>query len=407
MSISGPCIRKQFRDNPGACLAISLQAFKFGGDPFAFSNKAYIVNDQLAWEAQLVHSILNTSGVLQRRLRPLYSGEGNNRSCKIIGWLKGEDEPLEYESPTIANIKVKNSPLWAGDPDQQLFYFSSRAWARRHCPEVILGMYTPDEVQGEIIDMTPQHGLVQEAGADVGETIPWQVLSAEGEVYEFERSNSAIEACRKILIASAADPAKLATAWENNAGFIMSLGQEGLEPEAQAIERLYAELKPQDTPEIGQPTLTPAASSESGGSDAGESQHAAPPADAKPPRPPTAPLSTDPEWPHSPAAVPPTEKGSHGDGLAARPRQTAPAGETDLLGGKPAENLMVPLGRNDRENAEKLEYYARQILAMVDEAPRDTARLVGIRMTNENGIRALNAGLPERYDEVMAALSRK
>lgn len=248
MAVSGPCIRKQFRGNTGACLAISLQAFKFGGDPFAFSNKAYLVNDQLAWEAQLIHSIVNTSGVLQRRLRPVYSGEGVNRSCKISGWVKGEDEPLEYESPPVGKIAVKNSPLWTGDPDQQLFYFSSRSWARRHCPEVILGMYTPEEIQGEIIDMTPQHGAVQEAET-AAEPVPWEVCDAEGEVYKFERSNSAIEACRKILIASAADPAKLATAWENNAGFILSLGQEGLEPEAQGIERLYAELMPQPQPE--------------------------------------------------------------------------------------------------------------------------------------------------------------
>jgi hypothetical protein len=30
-----------------------------------------------------------------------------------------------YTSPMIKDIKVKNSPLWTADPDQQLFYFAS------------------------------------------------------------------------------------------------------------------------------------------------------------------------------------------------------------------------------------------------------------------------------------------
>lgn len=153
MSMSGQCVRPAFRGNPGSCLAVALQAFRCGGDPFAWANKAYIVNDQLAYEAQLIHALVNSSNVLQRRLRPVYEGDGQSRRCRIVGFVKGETEPLEYDSPTIGSITVKNSPLWKSDPDQQLFYFSSRAWARRHVPEILLGMYASDEL--ETIDVTP------------------------------------------------------------------------------------------------------------------------------------------------------------------------------------------------------------------------------------------------------------
>jgi hypothetical protein len=160
MAISGPCVRPAFRGSPGACLAIALQAFRTGADPFAVANKAYITksrsgDEQIAYEAQYIHAVLNTSGKLAKRLRPTYSGEGQTRKCTIIGHVVGEDEPLVYESPTIGAISVKNSPLWQGDPDQQLFYYSSRAWGRRHLPEVLLCMYTPDEIRGEVIDITP------------------------------------------------------------------------------------------------------------------------------------------------------------------------------------------------------------------------------------------------------------
>jgi hypothetical protein len=152
MAISGIAVRPAFRGNPGACLGVAMQAFRWGMDPFAVTNKAYVVknksgDEQIAYEAQLIHAVVNERAPLQNRLRPVYSGEGAKRICKISGLLKGETEPLEYESPEFAKIQPKNSPLWTTDPDQQLFYYSVRAWARRHVPEVLLGVYTEDEME--------------------------------------------------------------------------------------------------------------------------------------------------------------------------------------------------------------------------------------------------------------------
>lgn len=152
MALSGPCVRPQFRNNPGACMAISIQAFRWGMDPFAVCNKAYITtakggDQQISFEAQLIHAVVNERAPLQGRLRPAYDGQGGTRKCKIVGYLVGEDAPFDYESPEIGKIGVKNSPLWQSDPDQQLFYYSVRAWARRHVPEVLLGVCTEDEIR--------------------------------------------------------------------------------------------------------------------------------------------------------------------------------------------------------------------------------------------------------------------
>ena len=48
----------------------------------------------------------------------------------------------------IKTIKTRNSPLWTQDPEQQLAYYTKRAWARLYCPEVLLGVYAEDEVGG-------------------------------------------------------------------------------------------------------------------------------------------------------------------------------------------------------------------------------------------------------------------
>lgn len=162
MATAGVAVRAAFRNNPGACLALSMQSLRWGMDPFAVTNKAYIVKnkageDQIAYESQLVHAVVNKLAPLQRRLEVTYEGTGTAMKCKVVGYLKGEgDRKFEYESPSVVNIGVQNSPLWKNDVQQQLHYYSVRAWARRHVPEVLLGVYTDDDV--EMLDAARHQG---------------------------------------------------------------------------------------------------------------------------------------------------------------------------------------------------------------------------------------------------------
>lgn len=148
MSISGAAVRKDFRNNPGMCLAVTFVAIEWRMSPFQVASKAYVVNDQLAYESQLVHAVIESRAPLQHRLECEYRGEKDTpeRVCIITGHFTNGDS-REYESPMIKNISPKNSPLWKTDPDQQLFYYASRAWARKWCPDVLMGIYTREEIQ--------------------------------------------------------------------------------------------------------------------------------------------------------------------------------------------------------------------------------------------------------------------
>jgi hypothetical protein len=235
MAVSGICVRPNFRGNPGACLAITMQAMKWGADPFAVCNKAYVVKnksneEQIAYEAQLVHAIVNSSPILQRRLRPHYEGQGQDRSCRIVGYIVGEDEPFEYESPPIKQINPKNSPLWQSDPDQQLFYFSVRGWARRHVPDILMGIYTPDEFHGQTIELEPEPEPRREDFAPPEHLREsgryYDVTDLDGEVHAFTDPHKATAALRVVLSdASRRDAEALDEAWEMNDGLISGLDE--------------------------------------------------------------------------------------------------------------------------------------------------------------------------------------
>lgn len=193
MSLSKQMIRKDFRGNPEMCLAVCIQAHEWGLNPYAVASKAFIVNDMVSYESQLIHAVIESRAPIKGRLRCEFLGEDDDRQCRVYGTFEGETEPHDYTSPRFRNIRVKNSPLWQTDPDQQLFYYSTRAWARRHCPDVVMGIYTPEEAQ--TIEMEP----TREGWKSVDNP-----LSDNPKTVEVERKNGKTD---RVMAAATADEA--------------------------------------------------------------------------------------------------------------------------------------------------------------------------------------------------------
>lgn len=143
---AGLAVPPHLRGKPADCLAVLMQSARWGLDPFAVASKSYFVNDRMAYEAQLVIAVLNTSGVLKGRLDVDWEQTDIDLICTVSGTLKSDPRPKTV-SQELSKVKVKNSPLWQSSPRQQIGYYTSRMWARLFAPEVLLGVYTIDEIQ--------------------------------------------------------------------------------------------------------------------------------------------------------------------------------------------------------------------------------------------------------------------
>ena len=148
---------QHLRGKPGDCLAVIMQSSQWGMNPFAVAQKTHIVNGALGYEAQLVNAVIIARAPLRERLRFEWFPEGAwsikgkedksaTHGVRVYATLRGENEPRVIEI-TMAQVGVRNSPLWADDPKQQLAYLATKRWARLYCPDVILGVYTPDEIE--------------------------------------------------------------------------------------------------------------------------------------------------------------------------------------------------------------------------------------------------------------------
>jgi hypothetical protein len=211
MATARATVPAHFQGKPGDCLAVVMQATTWGMNPFAVAQKTHLINGTLGYEAQLVASVINSSSLLADRFNFEWFGDwhkivgkfkevesrtkkddnGHPKKYIVPAWdqkdehglgvrvwatIKGESQPRELEL-FMTQARTRNSTLWTEDPKQQLAYLAQKRWARLYAPDVIMGIYTPDEIESYAppIDM----GAVQPAG-NSGPTVDADALLREG-----------------------------------------------------------------------------------------------------------------------------------------------------------------------------------------------------------------------------------
>lgn len=174
-------IPEHLRKSPGDCMAVVMQAVQWGMNPFAVAQKTHLVNGTMGYEAQLVAAVINSSGAVADRFHFEWFGDwtkivgkfkevesrtkkddsGNAKKFIVPAWdqrdehglgvrvwatIKGETEPRTLEL-LMTQARTRNSTLWTEDPKQQIAYLAQKRWARLYAPDVILGVYTYDELE--------------------------------------------------------------------------------------------------------------------------------------------------------------------------------------------------------------------------------------------------------------------
>jgi hypothetical protein len=132
------------RGKPGDCLLVIMQAQRWGMDPVSVAQCTSVVRGKLCYEGKLVAAALYATGSVEGRIKYTYSGAGRNRKVVVSAVPRGENEAVSVEG-TVDQWATDNKN-WTANPDDMLAYRGARQWARRHAPEALLGVYTPDEL---------------------------------------------------------------------------------------------------------------------------------------------------------------------------------------------------------------------------------------------------------------------
>jgi len=138
-------VPKHLQGKAADCFLVIETAVRWGMSPFAVAQATSVIQGRLMHEGKLVAAVINARGDLTKRLDYRFEGKGESLVCFPFATLRGEDKPREIEEGVaLARVRTSNE-MWRKQPEQQLTYAAARIWARRHMPELMLGVYTPEE----------------------------------------------------------------------------------------------------------------------------------------------------------------------------------------------------------------------------------------------------------------------
>lgn len=146
------------------CFLIVNQSLRWGFDPFAVMPETYVVGGKLGYQGKLIAAVVNSRANLEGRLRYSFTGTKGTPgfTITVTGTFRGDAKPSEV-TLSVEQAKTQND-MWTKDPEQKLIYSGAVRWARRHCPEIVLGVYTDDdldriaerEAAGRVIESAPK-----------------------------------------------------------------------------------------------------------------------------------------------------------------------------------------------------------------------------------------------------------
>ncbi len=137
------------KDKPADCFLILMRATEWNMNPLAVAEKTSVINGKLMYEGQLVAALINTRLPLEEPLDYQFEGQGNTRVLHVIGKCANWKAPREIVLAFAQAVAINRNGQMQKNPDQQMCYIGARLWARRFCPEVLLGVYASDEMPGE------------------------------------------------------------------------------------------------------------------------------------------------------------------------------------------------------------------------------------------------------------------
>ena len=200
-------IPTHLQGSPSDCLRVVMQAAKWGMDPFAVADKTSVISGKLMYEGQLVAAVINTRANLSKRLSYTFSGTGAQRSLVVAGTLRGETEPLTIDLSFSQACAINKNGQMQKNPDQQMCYIGARIWARRHMPELMLGVTSADEIP-EDAEMQNVTGTADAPAADpVPQRQAAPKRSPKGAAAVAENKTPAIETTATVVPEAAPTPA--------------------------------------------------------------------------------------------------------------------------------------------------------------------------------------------------------
>lgn len=145
-------VPKEFQNNANNALIAIEMASRLRTSPLMVMQHLYVVYGRPSWSAQYVIAMINGSGKYDMELQfdEKADAKGNPYSCMC--WTEKDGRKVTGPVITMDLAKSegwydKNGSKWKTMPQIMLRYRAASFFGRMNCPDLMMGMYTREEVE--------------------------------------------------------------------------------------------------------------------------------------------------------------------------------------------------------------------------------------------------------------------
>ena len=145
-------VPKTYQNNPSNCMIAIEMASRINTSPMMVMQNLYIVNGSPAWSSQWIIAMINNSKRYKTELKfdLQYDNNGQLYSCQA--WAE-DYSGNKVVGPTIT-MKMAQDEGWIGKsgskwrtmPEVMIRYRAASFFGRLNCPDMIMGIYSQEEV---------------------------------------------------------------------------------------------------------------------------------------------------------------------------------------------------------------------------------------------------------------------
>lgn len=176
---SSTVVPREYQNNVGNCMIAIEMASRINTSPMMVMQNLYIVNGRPAWSSQWIIAMINSSRRYKTELQFEFGKAKEDGGLSCRAWAEDWSGHKVY-GPKITMAMAnqegwtsKNGSKWKTMPDVMIQYRAASFFGRMNCPDMIMGIYSSDEV----LDMgdLPTDGFALATDPSTGEVVETEV----------------------------------------------------------------------------------------------------------------------------------------------------------------------------------------------------------------------------------------
>lgn len=145
-------VPKEFQNNANNALIAIEMASRLRTSPLMVMQHLYVVYGRPSWSAQYVIAMINGSGKYDMELQFEEVADKSGEPYSCMCWTEKDGRKVTGPVVTMDLAKDegwydKNGSKWKTMPQMMLRYRAASFFGRMNCPDLMMGMYTREEVE--------------------------------------------------------------------------------------------------------------------------------------------------------------------------------------------------------------------------------------------------------------------